>query len=91
MDSSPFPVHNGVLSKPSKLTNMKIADNISLLNVNTHGGGEIPPCTGLTPGVLPEVQRSSLAKNLQTGLSARNVLSLTDEKKDIAVLTFHVP
>ena len=31
---------------------MKIADNASIDDI-THGGGEIPPCTGLTPDALP--------------------------------------
>lgn len=53
---------------------MKIADNASI-DDNTHGGGEIPPCTGLTPDVLPEVQEPVLAENLQSGVSTRNALS----------------
>lgn len=53
---------------------MKIADNASI-DDNTHGGGEIPPCTGFTPDVLPEVQKPVLAKNSQTGVSTRNALS----------------
>ena len=52
---------------------MKIADNASI-DDNTHGGGEIPPCTGLTPDVLPEVQELVLAENSQTGVSTRNAL-----------------
>ena len=58
----------------SKVTDMKIAD-IASLDDNTHGGGEIPPCTGLTPDVLPEVQEPVLAENLQSGVSTRNALS----------------
>lgn len=38
-------------------------------DINTHGGGEIPPCTGLTPDALPEVQKPVLAENSQTGVS----------------------
>lgn len=53
---------------------MKIADNASV-DDNTHGGGEIPPRTGLTPDVLPEVQKPVLAENLQSGVSTRNALS----------------
>lgn len=52
---------------------MKIADNASI-DVNTHGGGDIPPCTGLTPDALPEVQEPILAENSQTGVSTRNTL-----------------
>ena len=49
-------------------------------DINTHGGGETPPCTGLTPDALPEVQESVLAENSQTGVSTRNALSGTDNK-----------
>lgn len=58
---------------------MKIADNASI-DDNTHGGGEIPPCTGLIPDALPEVQEPVLAENSQTGVSTRNTLSATDDK-----------
>ena len=58
----------------SKVTDMKIADNASI-DDNTHGGGEIPPRTGLTPDALPEVQEPVLAENSQTGVSTRNALS----------------
>lgn len=51
---------------------MKIADNASI-DDNTHGGGEIPPRTGLAPDALPEVQ-SPEAENSQTGVSTRNAL-----------------
>lgn len=47
-------------------------------DIDTHGGGERPPCTGLTPDVLPEVQTPVLAENSQTGVSTRNALSGTD-------------
>ena len=63
----------------SKVTDMKIADNASI-DDNTHGGGEIPPCTGLTPDALPEVQEPVLAENSQTGVSTRNALSGTYDK-----------
>ena len=58
---------------------MTIVDNASI-DDNTHGGGEIPPCTGLTPDALPEVQEPVLAENSQTGVSTRNALSGTDDK-----------
>lgn len=58
---------------------MKFADNASI-DDNTHGGGEIPPRTGLTPDALPEVQEPVLAENSQTGVSTRNALSGTDDK-----------
>ena len=47
----------------------------ALGDVNTHGGGEIPPSTGLTPDALPEVQKPILAENSHTGVSTRNALS----------------
>ena len=53
---------------------MIIADNASL-DDNTHGGGEIPPRTGLTPDALPEVQEPAKAENLQSGVSTNNVPS----------------
>ena len=48
--------------------------------VNTLGGGAIPPSTGLIPDALPEVQDPVLAENSQTGVSTRNALSGTDDK-----------
>lgn len=63
----------------SKVTDMKFADNASI-DDNTHGGGEIPPRTGLTPDALPEVQEPILAENSQTGVTTRNALSGTDDK-----------
>lgn len=51
-------------------------------DIDTHGGGERPPCTVLTPDVLPEVQKPVLAENSQTGVSTRNALSGTDDKTD---------
>ena len=64
---------------------MKIADNASI-DDNTHGGGEIPPRTGLTPDALPEVQEPVLAENSQTGVSTRNALSGTDDKTSIKTI-----
>ena len=62
---------------------MKIADNASI-DDNTHGGGEIPPCIRLTPDALPEVQQQTTTlKNLQSGVSTRNVPSGTDGLKTI--------
>lgn len=49
-------------------------------DINTHGGGERPPCTGLTPDVLPEVQKPVLAENSQTGVSTENALIGTTPK-----------
>ncbi len=53
---------------------MNVADNTST-DVNTHGGSESPPCIGLAPDTLPEVQKPVLAKNSRTGVSTRNALS----------------
>ncbi len=64
---------------------MKIADNASI-DDNTHGGGEIPPRTGLTPDALPEVQEPVLAENLQSGVSTRNALSVTDGKTPLKTI-----
>lgn len=50
---------------------MNIADNTSV-DVNTIGGGIIPPSTGFAPDVLPEVQPIKV-ENSQTGVSTRNV------------------
>ena len=67
----------------SKVTDMKIADNASI-DDNTHGGGEIPPCIRLTPDALPEVQQQTTTlKNLQSGVSTRNVLLGTDGLKTV--------
>ena len=66
----------------SKVTDMKFADNASI-DDNTHGGGEIPPRTGLTPDALPEVQEPVLAENSQTGVSTKNALSRTDDKPSV--------
>lgn len=52
---------------------MNVNEHISG-DIDPHGGGEKPPCTGLTPDVLPEVQESVLTKNSQTGVSTRNAL-----------------
>ena len=61
----------------SKVTDMNIVDNASIDDI-THGGGEIPPRTGLTPDALPEARKPVLAKNSHTGVSTRNVLSSED-------------
>ena len=47
-------------------------------DINTRGGGEKPPCTGLTPDVLPKVRKPVLAENSHTGVSTKNALSGTD-------------
>ena len=64
---------------------MKIADNASI-DDNTHGGGEIPPRTGLTPDALPEVQEPVLAENSQTGVSTKNAQPVTDVKTPLKTI-----
>ena len=59
---------------------MKV-DEIASPDVNTVGGGEIPPSAGLTSNALPEVQ-SYVAKNSQTGVSTKNALSTTKKSSN---------
>ena len=40
-------------------------------DVHTSGGGEFPPCAGLTSNVLPEAQSTVSAESSQTGVSTR--------------------
>ena len=58
---------------------MKI-DEWTSEDVHTSGGGEFPPCAGLTSNVLPEAQSTVSAESSQTGVSTRNALSGTDNK-----------
>ncbi len=41
-------------------------------DVHTPGGGEFPPCAGLTSNALPEAQSTLSAESSQTGVSTRN-------------------
>lgn len=41
-------------------------------DVHTVGGGETPPCAGLTSNALPEAQSTVSAESSQTGVSTRN-------------------
>ena len=59
---------------------MKV-DELTSVDVHTHGGGEIPPSTGLAPDVLPEAQSTVFAESSQTGVSTRNALSETSLKR----------
>lgn len=59
---------------------MKI-DECTPENVHTVGGGETPPCAGLTPSVLPEVQSTISAVSSHTGVSTRNVHTGTTLKQ----------
>ena len=40
-------------------------------DVHTPGGGEFPPCAGLTSNALPEAQSTVAAESSQTGVSTR--------------------
>ena len=41
-------------------------------DVHTPGGGEFPPCAGLTSNALPEAQSTVSAESSQTGVSTSN-------------------
>ena len=43
-------------------------------DVHTSGGGEFPPCAGLTSNALPEAQSTVSAESSQTGVSTRSAL-----------------
>ena len=47
---------------------------------HTLGGGEFPPCAGLTSNVLPEAQSTISAESSQTGVSSKNALLATKPK-----------
>ena len=44
---------------------------------HTSGGGEYPPCAGLTSNALPEAQSTVSAESSQTGVSTRNAHTST--------------
>ena len=49
-------------------------------DVHTPGGGELPPCAGLTSNVLPEAQSTVSAESSQTGVTTRSVHILSKSK-----------
>ena len=49
-------------------------------DVHTSGGGELPPCAGLTSNALPEAQSTVAAESSQTGVSTKNALLATKPK-----------
>lgn len=49
-------------------------------DVHTSGGGEFPPCAGLTSNALPEAQSTVAAASSQTGVSTKNALLATKPK-----------
>ena len=50
-------------------------------DVHTSGGGEFPPCAGLTSNALPEAQSTVFAESSQTGVSTRYALLITKTKQ----------
>ena len=67
---------------------MKIDDWTSE-DVHTVGGGETPPCAGLTPNALPEAQSTISAVSSHTGVSTRNVHTGTTLKQQKQEYTPH--
>ena len=59
---------------------MKV-DEWTSKDVHTPGGGEFPPCAGLTSNALPEAQSTVSAESSQTGVSTRNALLSTKTKQ----------
>ena len=57
-----------------------IVDEWTSEDVHTSGGGELPPCAGLTSNALPEAQSTVSAESSQTGVSTRNALLATKTK-----------
>ena len=49
-------------------------------DVHTSGGGEFPPCAGLTSNALPEAQSTMSVESSQTGVSTKNALLVTKPK-----------
>lgn len=49
-------------------------------DVHTPGGGELPPCAGLTSNAFPEAQSTVSAESSQTGVSTRGVHILSKSK-----------
>ena len=47
---------------------------------HTTGGGEFPPCAGLTSNALPEAQSTMSVESSQTGVSTKNALLATKPK-----------
>ena len=58
---------------------MKV-DEWTSTDVHTPGGGEVPPCAGLTSNALPEARSDVSAESSQTGVSTRNALLATKTK-----------
>ena len=58
---------------------MKV-DEWTSTDVHTPGGGELPPCAGLTSNALPEARSDVSAESSQAGVSTRNALLATKTK-----------
>ena len=58
---------------------MKV-DERALKDVHTVGGGETPPCVGLTSNTLPKAQSTVSAESSQIGVSTRSVHILSKSK-----------
>ncbi len=58
---------------------MKV-DECTSEDVHTVGGGETPPCAGLTSNALPEAQSTVAAESSQIGVSTKNALLATKPK-----------
>ena len=61
---------------------MKI-DDCTLKGVHTIGGGETPPCVGLTSDALPDTQTNK-DKSTQSGVSTRYAPSAKTSNTNIA-------
>ena len=65
---------------------MKV-DERALKDVHTVGGGETPPCVGLTSNTLPKAQSTVSAESSQTGVSTKNAhiaaKSKAQKKEDV--------
>ena len=62
---------------------MKI-DECTSKEVHTYGGGELPPCAGLTSNALPKAQSTVSVESSQTGVSTRYVpISSRHKEEDV--------
>lgn len=57
---------------------------------NTHGGGDIPPCTGSAPDALPEVHIPPVEMNSHTGVSTRSVHDIIPFRRKKALPHWYV-
>lgn len=52
-------------------------NDIHIGDIDTHGGGERPPCIGFVSDTLPEAQKPVVVESSQTGVSTKNGLRRT--------------